>query len=895
MRAKEGSVVKCPIPTFNRAHDMGPLTGQGLRITHDLSSLVGNVALANIAVTLPTGLSSPNVSITNLGNNVYRIGNIRTPEDYLAGTAVIDLPTDVSNITFSFTSTVLNQNNNVTFVVNSTITVDDSAEWIIPNPPYPTGNLQLSLWPMVYANNATTQFDDTKQTAYVGDLENPDAGPYTVILSTQDISTRISLDATGVGNVVKSLQPTPTGLSSLKLVGSRSNINTYLANLTITNASLGTGHPKRNFTSNGSDTLTMQGTVSGIWNNAYQFTPSISARQKNDGTWSDLITYVNDTTSPLTLEYYFLVSATDLGYKRLSNLLGIWTGIQGGSGNFRLIVSSTGYESAPTNPFQTYYWLSSNPYTFTMSFNTWYHFAIVRNGGFWRTYLNGNQLTAYPPAVTPPIFPNPYGSQVPTNLYAPFALVNSQGMGRIGGTSPETSVANDYRIEGLRISTQARYTAPFNNVNNNYAIYVDNQGAATPFFNDGPNTSALFNFDNALGDANTIPGLNNGNITWSLTNPSGLNSNLYQEYTYPLPGSLTIGNVALARFGSWTTQHTQKFAAGNVPYVLATAPYTVGGLSNDFIAVDGTSTITIVDSLAIPPGNYTATYNMTRSETRGGIVALPGVGNIYNVPGNVAPGLFDTFRVNSNVRTQGNTVISFDTSVIDNILYYQYDTFTQGSVTAVQNSVFSVGVPPSYRDNRAAWRWMNTGSTFSDINGVSVRVDSIQLQGNVGGWTSSSGFYGDWSGIRGYNPSQPLSNEFSFGVRVFAPGTPSVPSIDSTSWRFSPLSNRPGLTDWRTFTWVQPSTNFGLWEGGPYTIGNAGFFASSSVTYAANSAKPLQCDLQSFAMASTSTTKYATVVFTVAQPTLDATIPTPGGGNSAPISYTQTVSLLYGN
>jgi len=938
--AKEGQVIKCPIPTFNRAHDLGPLTGSGIRITHDLSNLVGNVLLGNIAVTLPVGLSSPNVSITNLGNLIYRVGNIKTPEDYLAGTAVIDLPTDLGNVTFSFTSTVLNQNSNVTFVVNSTITVEDTAEWIIPQPPYPTGNLQLSLWPMVYANNATTQFDDNLQTAYVGDLENPDSGPYTVTIDTQDHPSRYVLGST-TANVAATFGYGPTGNGRLTITNSRSNINAYLGNLQVTTSTgfVSTAHPTQRTitkstcvdvrgtgapplpTAAGGEITTVSPYASGGRSYRFlstnepggyngpqvflgnipvnQFTPQYSAilayltssstigSQGSDANWDT----VPADTSNWTHEFWIRpqqVYNCDL-FRGMGMHIGffnnqIWAMLSYSAPLRQTIWNIPNQGNTTTLP-SNYPRRIVNSTTITA--NNWYHIAIVRSNNYFYLYVNGQDNNTYYAQGMDTT------TVATTNTWSPNTNNPSLELRRylwgpedpLLGVQLNNNTINLFRrasyqgyIADIRFSGVARYTATFT-------------PPTQTLYND-KNTWFLANFkSDTVIDDYVLPDLQSTlrTETWSLVNPSGLNSQLFQEYTAPRTGSLTFGNVFVNRFGQHQSQHTQYYAAGNVPYLQATAPYTIGGYANDFIAVDGTSTITASDH------DTSGTYALSRSAPRNAKVSLPGVGDILNLPGNVVPALYDWFRVTPNVRTQGNTVINYDPSLSDNIAIYTYDTFVAGSQTGVQSDTYTSGI--SFRDTRAAWRWLMVGSEFSALNGVSVRVESITLQGNVGGWTRTGGFYGDWSGIRNYNPSSPFAGEFNFGVRVYAPAIPPVvpPSLDVTSWRFSPLTNRPGLSDWRTFTWVQPTTNYGLWEGGQYTIGSVGYYSSGQVTYFNNAAKPMQCDLGTYRMASLITNKYATVVLTIAQPVLDNTIPIPGGGLAAPVTFTQSLSLLYGN
>lgn len=224
----EGDDFQLPMPSWYFVNEIGILTGNGVTITHNLGP-VANAAIAfgNIfAVTFPNANSSPNVSISRVGNT-WTISNVKSAEDYLAIDGTVDIPPDLAgNITYTTVVTNTNvpsipQTINVNLIITDRpeVTNTDLSDLVIPfgaNVSYGGPYLTLS----------------GTQLSNFSPLENQ-PGIYTVTITTQDNYANLILSTTSANALTTNSWTGTTTQGVLTLSGTKANVNAHLNTLRV--------------------------------------------------------------------------------------------------------------------------------------------------------------------------------------------------------------------------------------------------------------------------------------------------------------------------------------------------------------------------------------------------------------------------------------------------------------------------------------------------------------------------------------------------------------------------------------------------------------------------------------------------------------------------------------
>jgi hypothetical protein len=332
-----------------------------------------------------------------------------------------------------------------------------------------------------------------------------------------------------------------------------------------------------------------------------------------DGTGDYLIVPASSSfnfgTSPFTIELWF---------RRIADASGVIDVIIGnrnegfGSGNFVLYTYSSSVEFDYRNDL-----VANNTLTTAISNNTWYHFAIVRNGTSLTLYKDG----AVGQAKT-------IGS---TETFGSSSIDLS-----IGCNTQGTFPLNGY-IDELRISNTARYTTTFTPPT---TAFVNDSNTLLLIHADGTNASTVFTDDASVIITPAASSVNEGSsITFNVTTAGATDQTLYYTVTNAGDFGTSSGSFSLtSNAGSFSVTPTADTTTEGAETF--TVSVRTESISGTIIATS--SAVTINDTSVTPTPSYAVA-------AAGGATSVnEGSSLTFNVTGsNITNGTY-YFTVNTN-------------------------------------------------------------------------------------------------------------------------------------------------------------------------------------------------------------------------------------------------------
>lgn len=460
-------------------------------------------------------------TLSNPAPNTWTIRGIYTPEDYLLSAGFLNFPPDyygngaanIDSATGSWTTNIKNLDvSTYDYTYNVNFSITDTQEFD-----------KFALANIAYgANQVLTLTEDQK--ARIADTTGG-TGNYTLTLTTQSIPTDIQLAAANVGNLVTNSFTNFNGVGRLTLVGTKDAVNTSLDTVTLTTP--GNVQPEMTYQAGGNilNQSTTVFTDYGVQPNIYletvrgslRFTAAVGQASSgflipstieqsivdylaNGGISAPVSGNSYGPENPSTIEFWFSNAYQAPGIQpvcTLSSLYNIKLYIDSNTSSWILQSGAGGTGRQITRANVT---------------SGWHHCAFINR---WAPGTGNRELGwfldgQFVGALT---WPN----------VTPIVNMPSFGGGAVGN------------LDEFRISNFARYTAAFGN---SPAINrINNQGYMLPLEVD-QYTLGLWRIQSQQPGDNTFYNdrqrtvFDNGNITWSLTNPSGLVSNLQQYYYF---------------------------------------------------------------------------------------------------------------------------------------------------------------------------------------------------------------------------------------------------------------------------------------------------------------------------------------------------------------------------
>jgi hypothetical protein len=250
-----------------------------------------------------------------------------------------------------------------------------------------------------------------------------------------------------------------------------------------------------------------------------------------DGTGDYLIVPASSSfnfgTSPFTIELWF---------RRIADASGVIDVIIGnrnegfGSGNFVLYTYSSSVEFDYRNDL-----VANNVFSTAISNNTWYHFAIVRNGTSLTLYKDGAVGQAKTIGASETFGSSSFDLSIGCNTQGTFPL-------------------NGY-IDELRISNTARYTTTFTPPT---TAFVNDSNTLLLIHADGTNGSTVFTDDASVIITPAASSVNEGSsITFNVTTAGATNQTLYYTLSNAGDFATSSGSFSLtSNAGSFSVTPT---------------------------------------------------------------------------------------------------------------------------------------------------------------------------------------------------------------------------------------------------------------------------------------------------------------------------------------------------
>ena len=461
----------------------------------------------------------------------------------------------------------------------------------------------------------------------------------------------------------------------------------------------------------------------------------------------------------------------------------------------------------------------------TVVTNTWYHIAVVNEGGSGKGYLNGSQ-----------VFTRTINSNIANTVTDLFI-----------GSRTDTNGSLNGHIDELRISKSARYTANFT-------------PATTPFVNDantllllhmdGTDATTYFEDDNGVRAKKGIAAVGNAQVDTAQSKFGG--SSAYFDTSLDW---LTIDNTEDMRFG--TNDFTIEFwfrpesRATNFATILQNRQYGSGAIQ------------------------FTDRHNYNTSKLQVWVVNYQGADPMFLSTTNISNGTWyhvaltrsgNSWRFFLNGTQEGSTVTySGDATAGISDYWGIGNDRVNTSVTQYNGWVDEVRVSNSARYTAnftpATTPFVNDSNTllllhmdgtdastyFEDDNGVRAKIGLIQNSSTAVISTTQSKFGGTSLAGGRIAYARPWSiasgSDFTFEAWVYQTGRDNIPTVFADNISFYINNGNPGffsgsqrngsiqisLNTWNHVAWVRSSGTLTVWVNGQ----NAGSWANSTTMQSA--------------------------------------------------------------
>lgn len=436
--------------------------------------------------------------------------------------------------------------------------------------------------------------------------------------------------------------------------------------------------------------------------------------------------------------------------------------------------------------------------------HTWYHFALVRNGGLVTAYINGVgstpiAITSMGPTSSSTLW---VGNAVDTRLF-PGLISNlrvTKGVAVYTGdfavpTSPLTSTQSS----GTNISaiTGSQTSLLLNTVSGS-GFLTDSSSFGTTVTNVGTSISSPSN-----------PFAGNIKLTHTTAATVVLSMADVTNFSYTGTGGFTVADMGNTRTFTYGTTSGSATTAVDLTFTTGASSIAItnGSWFNtlDYGVTTSTSTgttISIVESLFLN-GTYTAmTFSMLSTGYLSGGASSSVLGITINTTG--------TITLSGNLTTLATGTV----------------TLTQGSL--VLNG-YTLTVGRFISDGTGFTRSINFGSTNIVLATTAAGATNLAMADATGfSWTGTGGFAANMSATRTFQYGSTAGGSLSNAINLSLNGGVSIPTITTGGWYknldFTGNSSTPAATT------LNIVGNLTLSTGGTFTSVSATMLGTSTIT-----------------------------------------------------------------